>query len=358
MALLRTLHAWTGFLLSLVLFAIAASGTLLVFKDDWTRLTIPGAAKGVAAPPPVAAAAIEAARAAFPGQVRSVTLASPELGVHTVGLKEGGAILSPKGREVLRWGRNGRASDWLFDLHHHLFWGETGVLVAGWIGVVGLALSITGLVLWWPKRRAFRARVLPSSNTRPGWLSAHRNLGVIAAPMLVVIMATGSAMALPELSKPALVAMLGSGSEAKPKLKATVATLNWPAVTAAAQSRFPDAQLRIVVPPRKPGQPVEVRLRRPGEWHANGRTRVWLDGDGRVLAAADALSAPLAARVFNGFWPLHAAKVGGLAYRLLAAAAGLSLALLALYGAESYRRKLFSRVRAGGTLRLDGHHPH
>jgi uncharacterized iron-regulated membrane protein len=37
---------------------------------------------------------------------------------------------------------------------------------------------------------------------------------------------------------------------------------------------------------------------------------------------------PRAAQVFNGAYPLHAAKVGGLAYRLLMTLSGLALALL------------------------------
>lgn len=340
---LKLLHAWTGLVLSGLLFTLAASGSLLVFKDDWTRMTVPGATQGAAATPARAASALATAEAAFPGEVRSVLLASPALGVHTLALKDGGgAYLSADGRELVQWGKDGRAADWLFDLHHHLFLGETGTIVTGIAGLSGLALALTGLALWWPQRRAFRPRVVPSSNTRPGWLSAHRNVGVLAAPLLILTLTTGSAMALPDLSKPLLAAMLSGAGPPSPKLKRKVAEVDWPAVMGAAQARFPDAALRIVVSPRNPGQPVEVRLRRPGEWHANGRTRVWLDGDGSVLRAEDALAAPSAARVFNAFWPLHAARVGGLPWRVLVATGGLSLALLSLYGAESYRRKLLA----------------
>lgn len=344
LTLLRKLHAWIGLGLSLVLFALALSGGLLVFKDDWTRATVPAARASAAVTAESAGRAMQAAQAAFPGKVRALTLAGRDLGVHTASLEAGGGafLAASDAGIVARWDKNGRASEWLFDLHHRLFWGETGVLIAEWVGFAGLLLALTGLVLWWPQRRAFRTRIVPASNTRPGWLSAHRNLGVIAAPMLLMSLATGSAMALPKVSKPLLAAMFGGAGDPTTKFKASAAPVDWPALTTAAQRRFPDARLRILVPPRRPGQPVEVRLRRPGEWHANGRTRVWLDGDGRVLGADDALATGGAARVFNAFWPLHAGKVGGLPYRLLVAAGGLSLALLAPYGAESYRRKLFS----------------
>jgi uncharacterized iron-regulated membrane protein len=70
-------------------------------------------------------------------------------------------------------------------------------------------------------------------------------------------------------------------------------------------------------------------MKRAGEWLPNGRSTIFFDAaDGRLLAANDALAMPKAAQVFNGAYPLHAAKVGGLAYRLLMTCSGLALALL------------------------------
>jgi uncharacterized iron-regulated membrane protein len=47
-----------------------------------------------------------------------------------------------------------------------------------------------------------------------------------------------------------------------------------------------------------------------------------------MVASRDAQALPLGSRIANADFPLHAAKVGGLAYRLVMTVSGLTLALL------------------------------
>jgi uncharacterized iron-regulated membrane protein len=125
---------------------------------------------------------------------------------------------------------------------------------------------------------------------------------------------------------------------------ASAGEVDWTRALAAAQARFPHAELRMASLPAAPGKPAVVRLRQPQEWHANGRTIVYIDpGSSSVLAVDDALAKPPQARLYNAFWPIHASKVGGLAWKVLTFVSGVALAALAAYGAESYRRKLFAR---------------
>ena len=63
------------------------------------------------------------------------------------------------------------------------------------------------------------------------------------------------------------------------------------------------------------------------------------------MAVDDALAQAPTSRLYNTFWPIHASKVGGLLWKAITFLTGLSLATLALYGAESYRRKLFPARR-------------
>lgn len=70
-------------------------------------------------------------------------------------------------------------------------------------------------------------------------------------------------------------------------------------------------------------------MKRAAEWLPNGRSTLWFDGaDGRLLFAHDALAMQAGAQAFNASYPLHAARVGGLGYRLLMAVSGLAMALL------------------------------
>ena len=54
-----------------------------------------------------------------------------------------------------------------------------------------------------------------------------------------------------------------------------------------AKARFPDAELRRLTIPSKPGQAYSVRMRQPFEWTPNGRTTLFFDGRGKLLRADD-----------------------------------------------------------------------
>jgi hypothetical protein len=107
---------------------------------------------------------------------------------------------------------------------------------------------------------------------------------------------------------------------------------DWPMILAAARARFPDAELRMIIWPKAADEAVTIRMRRPQEWHPNGRTTLTLAMDGTVLLARDAPAAPLAVRAQNALYPLHAARLAGsalaLPLRIMLTLAGLGLALL------------------------------
>ena len=193
---------------------------------------------------------------------------------------------------------------------------------------------ITGVILWWPTRRTFVFAVLPKTWKRAGIVKHHRDLGVWTAPVLALILTTGAILALPLYE--GLAVALSPGKDLKAIMAppeheggALSSDLDWPAMMTEAQGRFPDAELRILSLPTKPGGLISLRMRRAAEWLPNGRTQVWFDpADGRIVGARDALTLPLGLRVANAQYPIHAAKVGGVAYRLIVTVAGLALTLL------------------------------
>jgi uncharacterized iron-regulated membrane protein len=104
---------------------------------------------------------------------------------------------------------------------------------------------------------------------------------------------------------------------------------DWPGMLQTVEQYFPGAHVRMIILPREPGGHIAIRVRQHTEWHQNGRTTLWFDAaDGRLAEARDALALPAAARAFNALYPLHAAGVGGLAYKLAMTIAGLGLTLL------------------------------
>jgi uncharacterized iron-regulated membrane protein len=338
MGLIRTLHAWAGAILALILVVLGLSGSLLVLRDPWVKLTVPEARAEVQAMPAVLGAAAEAVEAQQP-QVRSMMFGGPHLGVHRIYVgEEGQGYAAGDGRLLAQWIGTGRVETWVFELHHSLLSGETGDLVTGTAGVAGALIVLTGVIVWFPAWRSFGARVWPRTvRRRSELISAHRNLGVIIALPLFVFCLTGGAIIFNETSK-AWMQALGPGGVEPPKPpKAGVGDVDWPRALAAAQAAFPDAALRLAAWPAKPGAPVVIRMKQPAEWHPNGRTLVYIDpADARVLATLDAQALGPGTRAYNAFYPVHAGMVGGLLYEAVTFLSGLGLAILGGFGLWSF----------------------
>jgi len=337
MAILRLLHRWSGGLIGLFLVVLGLSGALLVHKDDFLRATLPHAADAQVQDAALVAAAVERIFADPQDQPRSIILASERMGLHRLTYAgEAGAYADQSGEIVTRWSSKWeRPEVWLFDLHHHLLTGDAGEMVAGIMGLFGLGFVVTGVILWWPARRLFAFRLWPANLSRNGVVRQHRDLGVIVAPLLFLSMLTGVLMTLPVVedallspfSRPAVMA----AAQKPPKHEGgpLADDIDWDGVIGVARARYPDGELRIVSLPAKPGGLISLRMRQQVEWLPNGRTMFWFDpADGRLVEARDAQTLPLGVRVANLEYPIHAAKVGGLAYRLVITVSGLSLALL------------------------------
>jgi uncharacterized iron-regulated membrane protein len=330
-AALVLLHRWMGGLIGLGLAVLGLSGALLLWKPWWVSV-----AQTPRAPSEAETLAIIAAGEKLGAGY--VTLPSAEFGVAQAGLPEGGgAYLAHDGTLLARWGSTwDRPETWLFDLHHHLLAGETGELVAGWLGIAAALFCITGVILWWPTRRTFQWRALPARMTRPAIIRHHRDIGAVLALPILLAAITGALMVLRPLGQAVLSPLSPAGEiaawQAKPPASPSNAEADWPALLTAARTRFPDGTARMIVWPKAAGEAVTIRLRRPSEWHPNGRTTLTLAGDGTILLARDAPAAPLAVRAGNALYPLHSARMAdsalALPLRIVMTLAGIGLSLL------------------------------
>lgn len=77
-----------------------------------------------------------------------------------------------------------------------------------------------------------------------------------------------------------------------------------------------------------------------------------------VVAVRDASSMGLAERWVHSADPLHFGNFAGLGVKLLWAAFGLVLCLLALSGAQAYAKRTAQSVRAGARRAAASHLPH
>ena len=331
---LDLVHRWTGGLIGLVLALMGVSGAILMHKAAWMMLPHVGdAPRGDLTSITVATERLMA----LPGGPRSIVYAGPNFGLNHVRFGEGAGLYADQaGAVVARWDSQWQRPElWLFDLHHHLFAGDAGETVIGIAALAAILFVVTGAIMWWRTRRTFRFRLWPARMSRSAIVMQHRDLGIVVAPLLLLSATTGAMLVF----RPVALAVTAPFSPPAETARALTpprvtggpigAHPDWAAMLATAHARFPRAAFRSIAMPRKAGDPITLRMRQPEEWLPNGRTTVSFDAaDGRVLTARDANALPAGAKAFNLAYPLHAAKVGGLGFRLLMTASGLAMALL------------------------------
>jgi uncharacterized iron-regulated membrane protein len=346
--LLRRAHAWTGFVASLLIAAMALSGSLLLFRDDIRRLTVTEAAAAPLTDPVRLGTIANEAQRRFGGDLRFLRFGSEQFGLNEAFLKGGGAYLDNGGQVAAQWSGR-RPLDWLVEFHHRLLLDKTGATAIGVIGIAAFGLLVSGLVLWWPMRRAFRMSPIPARNRRPALLASHRDLGALLSPILLLSIVTGVAMALPGMSQP-----LFGFNRTPPKAAGPALKIDWTRAIPAAAGRMPDAVPRQISFAGD-GKAATIRLRRPGEWNRQGLSTVYLSSNGSILGVVDAEAERAGARAYARLFPLHSGQVGWRPLRLLLLAGGIGMALLALLGAEAFRRRLFGS-RSGGLPASDALH--
>ena len=333
MRLLDLLHRWLGGTIGLLLAVLGVSGALLAHKDIWTGVT--GAQDAQLQDTATLAAAAERLMGDAEARPRSIVFASENFGLHRLSYAgEAGAYADQAGEVVTRWTSQWeRPEVWLFDLHHHLFYGDAGEMVAGVAGLAGLGFVITGVILWWPLRRSYEFRLVPKRLSRFPILRHHRDWGVVLAPVLALSLITGATMVF----RPVANLVLGPGADAEitaslapppPRKAELAADLDWAGMIRTARQLYPTAEVRILSLPREGNGLISLRLRQQAEWLPNGRTTLWFAADtGELAHRRDALTLAPRAQAYNALYPLHAAKIGGLPYRLLMTLSGLTLGL-------------------------------
>jgi uncharacterized iron-regulated membrane protein len=244
----------------------------------------------------------------------------------------------------------------LIDLHIHLLAGHTGEQVLGWAGLAGILISVLGVYLWWPKKGKWKKALSVKWNAAPIriWLDIHKVIGILMSALIVLTLATGSALALSEIiTEPLLKVLTGEDLRSSPPKSRTIGGIDAPLapMLEKAKAVFPSGQFSRIAFPSAPDGAVVVRMRLDGEIHQFGRTFLYFDRyDGALLKAASAFDANLAVRIQNWFYPLHTGVYGGAFTRVLQIFVALSLATLILSGGwlwwKGWRARRIAKTRA------------
>lgn len=337
------LHLWLGLTIGLVWALQGLTGALLVFHRELDGL-------GVSAKPgPMASidAILARAEAKAGAPVTMLNLAGAGGDVLTASVKTAAGArtlrIAAATGEVL----DDRPADhvwrWLYELHEELLLHDKGKTLTAISGLVLLSAALTGLWLGWPRGRSWKLAFQPSMwrTTRQRLYGWHRMAGLLVTLALVLLPLSGAAMALGATLRPWLAGNAGFVMPYKATGPLPADPVSPGTALAAARAVFPDARfVRLTMPSEK--SPVYfVRLLQKGEVRAwSGTSAVWVDpADGRVVMSYDALTAPLANRLYDAAFPLHNGEIVGIFGRLLVLAAGLSLPALYVTGLLAWWRK-------------------
>ena len=364
----RQVHLWTGLLFGSILVVLGLTGVALAWMDELDAMLNPGllTVATVAGVParitPAMAQALADRLTLDPAYGKPSQLMFPDEpgGVVVAWYRPRVKTSSPWEIDVVRqvmidpvrlsvtgernWGEAGLSRPLLmptlFHLHRYLLAGENGRLVVALTGVSLLLISLTGLVLWWP-RLAWRAlwhavSVRYGGNWTRFHFQLHRAFGFFALPVFLMLAVSGVYFNMPAWVTPAVgaVATLTPSRPAMNRTGTSAARIQVADAVAAAQARFPAARIGRVTLPAKPGQPYEVRLRQDGELRqGSGATRVSIDaGDASVLKVIDPLAARGGDRFISWLFPLHTGEAFGLAGRAFISVFGLAPLLFFVTG--------------------------
>lgn len=346
MSFLRALHRWLGLLLAAIVLAVAASGGLLLFRGPYYRAVYPAAGA------PAAATRIErradvltAIESRWQGQgVRLVKFPRPGMNVYHVWLGDGTeAFVDPQSGAVIdRWRWNDRLAAFLFELHAHLLSEPAGTILNGIAASCLVLMAVTGVLFWWPARRgAFRLRgALPRQTTPGELLRSHAAVGAIAALPIVLFAGTGAVIVFYDPVSQAASRVFDARPAEQPDAHvqpSDAPVRRWRTILEALDTTFPAGETVFYYPGGPDNARLMFRKRLPGEWHPNGRSYVLIDPyTASVVQAIDARAQGAGTRMMHAVYPLHAAKVGGVATAALAAFGATALTWLAVGGVWSY----------------------
>lgn len=341
---IRTLHAWGGVTLALLLLLVSLTGSLLVWKQDYLRWVFPQA-RAVFNPTPEALAQIAVAAEAQLGRdnIAQIEFATEDFALTKVSLADNGfAFLDTQGRLIGRWALNERWEDWLYDLHHRLLLENLGLTIVGLAGLAMVVLVFAGVVAFWPMRRGWRQGWLPKSTVRPQLLSSHRNIGIVEALPLLLTLITGVTLAFPEEAQELLLEPFRGAdysldfSEHLDSISGAEAGAWLPALQRAAAS-FPGARIRSAQVANAQSSYRILGLQQPGELNPHGLSKVYIDArSGYMDVRIDSQAQRLSERLFNANYPLHTARLDNLPYKLLLTLSGLLVATLSMLGLVSF----------------------
>lgn len=239
-------------------------------------------------------------------------------------------------------------------IHTSLMIPMIGLDLVAVIGVILLFSSATGIYLWWPRPKTWKAalRFKISAQGLARWFSLHNFVGLYSAFAIFVLSATGVWILKPEWVEPALKVATPIHGAPSASLIARDGTCATPTTVEAAIdlaiAHLPNNKLAYAVSPEEDRKFFEINLSKADGWNLrDGDTTVYVDPNcARVVGTinGDNLSVGDAAK--RATVPMHNGLMFGTIGQVFVFLAGLALPILYVSGLILWWRRRKKRRAA------------
>jgi len=356
-------HRWVALVFGVLVFAVALSGSAIVFEGTMDRALNPALWHVRARGPAVSLDTVIARAHArvTNAVVDGISLSAAPDRAHVVEAGATQVFVDPYTGAVLG---TRTATEWnqslprrLHVLHVSLMGGPAGREIVGVVTIVALLLVLTGVILWWPDKIW---RVRWSASWKRIIFDAHHALGVIAAIVLVVV--TGSGLVIHYRTLNRLMYGLDASPAPRPPRQPRASAgsadpISADSVYRAAVVALPGARVMFLQLSPEPDEPFVAAMRFPEDHTPAGRSRVFVDRfTGRPLLVSSTRQAQLGTRLGNVIRSVHTGDLLGKPTEAIWLLATLVLASQAVTGVIMWwnaRPARRARVRRAGLATRD-----
>ena len=272
---LLKIHLWIGIAFCIPFAVLGITGSYLVYDQDVTAPPRATAVGDYKAPTEIIAAALAVnserratnlAMPLFAGEPATVRITNGSGQRGTRGTSQ--VFVDPVSLKILgtREGVRTPLSDFMHSLHgNFLIGGRDGRSIVGWMGVGMTFLGLSGLILWWPRKGAWKTS-LWRKNAR-GFVfqrQLHSTVGVLGWVAFIAVSFTGVAISLPQTITAAFQGVFG-GDPPQPRIANIEALANATAINAdqavqVALGAVPAARLSSMNLPAGADEPYRINL--------------------------------------------------------------------------------------------------
>ncbi|MEO6423660.1 MAG: PepSY-associated TM helix domain-containing protein [Candidatus Nitrotoga sp.] len=334
------LHMYTGLAIGLLLVLSGLTGSVLVFREEIEALVYPELMKSVPRDERVSLQSVlETVRHAYP-EDKPYFIRMPRTPEQTYVVKMNSAhdlfvYVDPYNSMILGEHRQEDTfTGWVSLLHTELLSGDLGEIILGVSGLLLIGMSITGLVLWWPRKGKFVSgfKIQWAAHWKRMNFDIHRASGIYIVVFLLLTAFTGASLVF----NSTVINLINVITQSPPRNAQPLSDIRQAHISKPALDMMlnqADDMLPAITTwinlPQKPGAPLVVRKKFLEEFHPNGRSFVYFDQySGKVLQMENALTAPLGTRIFSTLYPIHIGAIGGTLTRVLQVIVGLSPLIL------------------------------